>query len=165
MNKVALSAQEFPLPKWAGNLKKYTRNVLNVLGKDKWDISVLLCGDKTISSLNSSYRKKPGATDILSFSLDEGEKFPCCGSGKHGEIIISLESMRSNAKRYKISVDEELRRLLIHGILHLDGMDHSGSLEQEDSIEPGKKPEPMLYLQEEVLAQLSNEHIIGKDVL
>ena len=162
MNRVALSAQEFPLPKWALRLKKYTRNVLNVLGKDKWDISVLLCGDKTISSLNSRYRKKNGATDILSFSLDEGEKFPGRGKRKYSEIIISLDSMRSNARRFKICEDEELRRLLIHGILHIDGMDHAGSLEPVGSLE--NKSEPMLLLQEKILARLSNEHIIKKDI-
>jgi len=155
LNRVELSTEEFPMPKWAGNLKKFTKKTLAVLEKDKWDVSVVLCGDKTISALNSRYRKKAGPTDILSFDLDETDEFPGGGSRKHGEIIISLDSMRYNTARFNINEDEELRRLLIHGILHLDGMDHGSN----------DKNEPMLVLQEKVLTQLSNEFIIKKCLL
>jgi probable rRNA maturation factor len=149
MNRVQVSAEEVPLPAWGKSLKSYAQKVLAELGRDKWDLSVLLCGDKTISSLNSRYRRRAEATDVLSFVMDEGEPFP----GNHrlpGDIVISLETLGKNARRFKVSEDEELRRLLIHGILHLDGMDHPTN----------KDTEPMLQLQEQILANLAEESIV-----
>ena len=157
MNRVLVSAMETPLPGWTGLLKSYVRKVLAQLGRDKWDLSVLLCGDRTITALNSKYRGKAQATDILSFALDEGEQFPlnsrlAGGDRCRGDIAISLDTLRSNACRFKVSEDEELRRLLIHGILHLGGMDHRTNSSNE----------PMLQLQERILSDLAQVHIIGR---
>jgi len=156
MNRVEISAEEAPEPLWCNSLKHYALKVLDRLGRDKWDLSILLCGDRTISDLNSRYRGKPEATDVLSFNFDEGGG----GSpprGPHGriipgDIVISLDTLRENAGRFKISEDEELRRLLIHGILHLDGMDHRTN----------KKNEPMLRFQEQILTELAQDRIMEK---
>ena len=158
MNRVQVSSEEVPLPQWNKALKSFTLKVLSALDRDKWDLSILLCDDKTISVLNSRYRGKAEATDILSFALGEGEQFPGVPGGSRGrrlagDIVISLDTLKENARRFKISEDEELRRLLIHGILHLDGMDHSGN----------KETEPMLQVQERILKTLSDEHIIGRN--
>jgi probable rRNA maturation factor len=83
---------------------------------------------------------------VLSFFLGEtrrGRYFP-------GDIVISLETLEENAAYFKVEPDEELRRLLVHGILHLDGMDH----------ETNEKGESMLQLQEKVLAELAGERIL-----
>ncbi|MCL2138294.1 MAG: rRNA maturation RNase YbeY [Treponema sp.] len=158
MNRVFLNTEEIPLPKWGKNLKNFTLKTLSVLGKDKCDLSVLLCGDEAISRLNARYRHKAQATDVLSFAFNEGGQFPCAGNygSKRqfmGDIAISLDSLRNNALRFKICEDEELRRLLIHGILHLDGMKHSSN----------SKEEPMLIFQEKILMQLADERIIGRN--
>ena len=158
MNKVMVHAAEMPLPEWVKPLKEFVLKVLLLLKKDKWDLSILLCGDKTIKDLNKIYRGKDEATDILSFALDESRDFPPDEgrrSGRHtpGDIVISLETMRKNARRFQVEEDEELRRLLIHGILHLDGMDHKGNDEAE----------PMLQLQENILATLSKKQILGRN--
>ena len=154
MNRVAVSAEDVPLPGWGKSLKSFALKVLARLGAENWDLSVLLCGDKTISALNSGYRGKKGATDVLSFSLGEGEQFPAGLSGGNrflpGDIVISLDTLRENARRYRIGEDEELRRLLIHGILHLNGMDHRSNT----------KDEPMIRLQEEILAELAGQRIL-----
>ena len=97
MNRVLVSAEEVPLPEWGNSLRRYALKVLAELGRDKWDLSVLLCGDKTISSLNSHYRGKAEATDVLSFPLTEGEIFPgdsrlCEGRRLPGDIVISLDN-------------------------------------------------------------------------
>ena len=154
MNRVAVCTDDVPLPPWSASLKSYARKVLARLGRDKWDLSILLCGDKTISGLNSHYRGKAEATDVLSFSLDEGDTFPLSGRLAPGDIVISLDTLRENASHFNISEDEELRRLLIHGILHLDGMDHSSN----------EKAEPMLQLQERILSELAGEQIVGGNV-
>jgi len=157
MNRVMVHAAEIPLPKWVPGLKVYVRNVLLFLKKDKWDLSILLCGDKTIKDLNTIYRGKDEATDVLSFPLSKSADFPSDGkrrSGRYipGDIVISLDTLRENARRFKVEEDEELRRLLIHGILHLDGMDHKTNNETE----------PMLKIQENILAKLSKKQILGR---
>ena len=158
MNRVEISAGEEPVPLWRDSLKHYALKVLDRLGRDKWDLSILLCGDQTISDLNSRYRGKAEATDVLSFNMNEGEGCaPRATRGRFvpaGDIVISLDTLKENASRFKTSEDEELRRLLIHGILHLDGMDH----------QTNKETEPMLRFQEQILTELAQERIMGGKV-
>jgi len=155
VNRVEISAGEAPLPRWSKSLKIFALKVLNRMGRDQWNLSVLLCGDQTISELNFRYRGKAGATDILSFNMGDWGG----GGGPRerflsGDIVISLDTLRENACRFNVSEDEELRRLMIHGILHLDGMDHKTH----------KKDEPMLLLQEQILEELAEESIMGRNV-
>jgi probable rRNA maturation factor len=151
MNQAAVHAEEIPPPSWAEQVRAYVLRVLELLGKDAWELSVLFCNDAYIRSLNARYRRRDEATDILSFPLGETIK----GGGEKsrflpGDIVISLETLRENARYFEISEDEELRRLLIHGILHLNGMDHKTN----------EKTEPMLELQEKILADLAGESIL-----
>ncbi|MDR0322586.1 MAG: rRNA maturation RNase YbeY [Treponema sp.] len=150
MNSVAINAEEVPLPDWSNSVNCFTLKVLDEIKRDNWEVSILFCGDKTITGLNTQYRNKAEATDILSFNLGETIKDGDKSIYLPGDIVISLETLRENAGIFKISQDEELRRLLIHGILHLDGMEHK----THDSSEP------MLVLQEEILERLKDEHII-----
>jgi probable rRNA maturation factor len=157
MNRVMVHAAEMELPKWVKSLKSFVLKVLLYLKKDKWDVSILLCGDKTMKDLNTIYSGKKEATDVLSFAFGENRDFPAeekSRSRRHlpGDIAISLDSMKENARRFNIEEDEELRRLLIHGILHLDGMEHKTN----------DKTEPMLILQEKILSKLSKKRIIGR---
>jgi probable rRNA maturation factor len=151
MNKVTVSAEDVPLPLWSGALETFALKALDEIKRGNWELSVLLCGDKFITALNGQYRGKLEATDILSFNMgaetldDDGRHF------LPGDIVISLDTLRENARYFQTTEDEELRRLLIHGILHLDGMDHE-TTDQE---------EPMLALQEEILKKLCNERIIS----
>jgi probable rRNA maturation factor len=151
MNRVEVNAGEVPLPAWADGIRHYALKVLGELGKDHWDLSILLCNDAYIRSLNARYRHKDEATDVLSFELgtrveDEGGETRYAA----GDIVISLETLGENARYFKTTGDEELRRLLIHGILHLNGMDH----------ETNKKTEPMLRLQEAILTRLAGESVM-----
>ncbi|MDR0315321.1 MAG: rRNA maturation RNase YbeY [Treponema sp.] len=151
MNRVAARAEEVPLPEWSDALNNFALKVLAEIGRDNWDLSVLLCGDQTILSLNAQYRDKPESTDVLSFELgayDTGKD----GSTRYlpGDIVISLDTLKENARYFETPEDEELRRLLIHGILHLDGMDHKTN---DDS-------EPMITLQEHILEKLKTERIL-----
>jgi probable rRNA maturation factor len=150
MNRILLSMEDEPPPRWGKSLKNYALKILAEIGRDKWDLSILLCGDRTMTSLNSRYRGKAEATDVLSFALADGEQFPRnCRRRLPGDIVISLDTLNKNARRFNISEDEELRRLLIHGILHLDGMEHKTNT----------KTEPMLQLQEKILTSLKDEYI------
>jgi len=155
MNRVEISAEEVPLPAWTPAANSYILQVLEKLRLDSWDLSVLLCNNAYIRDLNFRYRNRDEPTDVLSFTL--GETVPGNETGEErylpGDIVLSLQALGENAEYFKVSDDEELRRLLIHGILHLNGMDH-GSNEAE---------EPMLRLQEQILTELSSRHIL-KDV-
>ena len=74
-----------------------------------------------------------------------------------GDIAISLETLPKTAEYFEVDTNTELKRLIIHGILHLNGMDHG-----EEHIEKGVVPtDEMLILQENLLADLSDEKIIG----
>ncbi|GBU29157.1 16S rRNA maturation RNase YbeY [Treponema sp. R8-4-B8] len=150
MNNVTINALEIPLPSWSGDACLFALKVLDEIKRDNWELSVLFCDDKTIADLNRQYRDKNEPTDILSFNLGETIKEGGKTTYLPGDIVISLDSMKENALYFQTPQDEELRRLLIHGILHLDGMDHK-TLE---------KDEPMLELQEKILDKLGKEQII-----
>jgi probable rRNA maturation factor len=126
--------------------------LLDQLQRDNWDLSVLFCGDAYIRSLNERFRQQDEATDVLSFAL--GETIAEAGESRYlpGDIIISLETLAENARYFKVSEDEELRRLLIHGMLHLDGWDHGTNGAHE----------PMLQLQERLLTTLGGERILPR---
>jgi probable rRNA maturation factor len=154
MNNVVINADGLPLPSWSSSAGCFAKKVLNEIKRDNWELSILFCGDNEITELNNRYRNINEPTDILSFNLGE-----TLNDGKKnvylpGDIVISLETLSKNAKYFQTQEDEELRRLLIHGILHLDGMEHKTI----------NKDEPMLVLQEEILNKLKNEYIIPSGV-
>lgn len=80
--------------------------------------SVLITGNSQIRRLNSSFRNKNSATDVLSFPASEPR------DGLAGEIAVSLDIAARNAKMLGHSVSVEIRILILHGILHLAGYDH-----------------------------------------
>jgi len=164
MNRVHFNAQGVPLPQWKEEAGGFVKAVLAALGRKNWEVSILFCNNAYIKSLNARYRRKDEPTDVLSFPMCEavgkthgfthGEPFGFTrgetGSGRRflaGDIVISLDALLENAQAFNVCADEELRRLLVHGILHLDGRDHA-------TLDPA---EPMLQLQESILAQLSEK--------
>lgn len=100
-------------------LKKLNRTAQAVARaeKAKGSIDVVFVSDAVIRKLNKKFRKISRATDVLSFEIKE--------EGILGEIAISKDTAKRNAKRYGVGVEEELKRLAIHGALHLSGYDHS----------------------------------------
>jgi len=152
LNRVDISVDESlgTIP-WLGKLESFALGVLELLEKKDWDISIHVCDNKTIQSLNAEYRGKDEPTDVLSFELEETiQETDGCFRFLAGDIVISLETLYENAEYFKVSPDEELRRLVIHGILHLSGMDH----------QTNDTSEPMLQLQEQILVQKKEEHIL-----
>jgi probable rRNA maturation factor len=150
MNRVEISVQGIELPLWTDNAEAFIQKVLAYLKHDQWDISLMFCDNACIRDLNRRFRGKDEATDILSFPL--GESIDEDGETwfLSGDLLISLETLKENARYFAVSEDEELRRLLIHGILHLDGFDHASNAETE----------PMLQFQEIIVAELAEERVI-----
>ena len=77
----------------------------------------LITNDEELRRLNRQFRKKDYATDVLSFPASIGD-------GALGEIAISFEKARQQAAQRRHAVDDEIRVLMLHGVLHLLGMDH-----------------------------------------
>ena len=157
-NRILISLGEDVIePVWFNKVEPFIQTVLQKLNYDNEEISVLFCSDEFIKELNSQYRNIDSATDVLSF--ENGEEYEDEeGLWKNvGDIAISLETLPKNAEYFEVDTNTELKRLIIHGILHLNGMDHG-----EEHIEKGVVPtDEMLILQENLLADLSDEKVIG----
>ena len=109
------------------DLKKIAGKILQLVGQNKVELSLSLVGDDETHSLNARYRKKNKPTDVLSFPSDGA-----LPGGKQllGDVVISVETAKRQAKERKISLNDELVTLLIHGILHLLGYDHERSAKE-----------------------------------
>jgi probable rRNA maturation factor len=129
VNVVDVAIRGVRAPRLRVGLAALCRRALAASGIDGWDLSVLLTDDAEIRGLNARYRGKDRATDVLSFPQGEpparGQRTAASGS-RHaaGDIVISVETLRRNAAERGIDERDELARLAVHGILHLDGMDH-----------------------------------------
>ena len=158
-NRILISLQEdFSAPAWFSEEKisAYVQSVLSKLGFDGEEISILFCNDDYIHELNKNYRDIDSATDILSF--ENGEKYTDEEGEwlEAGDIALSLETLPKNPDYFKVSENEELKRLLIHGILHLNGYDHG-----EEHIETDVPPtDEMLVLQEKILSDFGEVKLI-----
>lgn len=105
------------------SLRSTAGRALRALGHTRSEISVSLVSDEEISDLNEAWRGKKGPTDVLSFSLFEGEHREYRGK-MLGDIVIGLSAAQRQARDRHRSLDDEVARLLIHGLLHLLGHDH-----------------------------------------
>ena len=87
------------------------------------ELSLNLMSDVEIARLNERYRHKQGPTDVLAFSLLEGEGAEYRGV-LLGDVVVGIETAERQARRGRRTLDDELARLVIHGTLHLIGYDH-----------------------------------------
>ena len=110
-------------------IRKTVKNVLKNLGYPKAEISILLTDDRQIQEINKKYLNRDRATDVIAFSLREGP-FSDINPFLLGDVVISLETACDQAQQNGVKLEEETKRLLIHGILHLVGYDHEVSNEQ-----------------------------------
>jgi len=107
-------------------LEDRARRVLRALHHRRSELSLALVDDAEIAGLNEHYRGKSAPTDVLSFSLLEGDHSAYRGQ-LLGDVVISIESADAQARERHRGLDEEMARLLIHGVLHLLGHDHLGA--------------------------------------
>jgi probable rRNA maturation factor len=147
VNEVEVSSAGIDDPPWLRRCESFAAKVLSARGINRWELSILMTDDRTITELNRRYRNVDGPTDILSFSQEPSNAPPAVSPAPAGDIVISLETMIRNARQGDIPEEEELKRLVIHGILHLQGMDH-----QEEGS-------GMIELQEKILRRLQKERI------
>ena len=92
--------------------------------KDEGDINYIFCDDNYLHKLNVEFLNHDTLTDIISFDNSVGNEL-------HGDIFISVERVADNAKDFKVSFEEELRRVMIHGVLHYCGYKDKTYADQE----------------------------------
>jgi probable rRNA maturation factor len=97
-------------------------------------VTIQFISDAAMARLNQSFRHKRGTTDVLSFPVNDG-------SGPHrpspyiGDIAISPQTARRNARRFSRTLPAEMRILILHGMLHLAGFDHETDHGEMDRLE------------------------------
>ena len=107
-------------------VKKAAELLLELMEVPDAELSIVLVDDHHIAELNKNWRRKSGPTNVLSFSLTEGEDL-AMARNLLGDIVISVETAAREARKNGISVHRRLNGLLVHGFLHLLGYDHEKS--------------------------------------
>ena len=143
-NQVALSLANIDVP--VQPVVDTAQQILHIVGLHGVELSILLCDNQFIWPLNRDYRGKDAPTDVLSFAQREGE-----GADPNdpilGDVIISIERAAEQAPQHGKSLEDELKLLLVHGVLHLLGYDHIDAEEAEE----------MEHREREILSQLTVE--------
>jgi len=111
------------------------------LGLKSREVSVLFTEDHEMARLNKAYRRKEGPTNVLAFSMLEGEVVP--HSKVLGDIVISLDTAEREASQMGSPLFQHVVRLMIHGLLHLVGYDHE---EDEEAMTMDKEEERLISL-------------------
>ena len=103
------------------------------------EFSITLLGDQEMAELNARYLGRNAPTDVLAFSMGTNER-------PLGDVYVCMDQASRQAREYKISLDEELVRLVVHGVLHVLGHDHPEGSDRFTS--------PMFKLQERLVCRL-----------
>jgi rRNA maturation RNase YbeY len=104
-------------------LRRSARAIFVALGFPAAEVSITLLDDPAMAHLAGRFGRPSRPTDVLAFSTLEGEG-PEFRGASFGDVVFSVETADRQARERRIELDDELRNLLIHGILHLVGMDH-----------------------------------------
>ena len=102
--------------KGKNKIAKIIEKVIGSAGRIPGDLSFIFTTDESLLKINIEFLGHDYYTDVITFDYSEN-------NFTHGEVYISIETVKENAKRYKVTFNEELERVMIHGCLHLIGYD------------------------------------------
>ena len=102
----------------------WIKQVAQTYGKTIGEVGYLFVDDDKILEVNREFLQHDYFTDIITFDY-------CEGNTLNGDIVISLDTVKTNAEKYKKTYSDELHRVIIHGILHLCGINDKGKGERE----------------------------------
>ena len=108
------------------SFNKICENIFRDKNHEEANITLILSGDEKLRELKNTFFQQDVFTDVITFNLEE------TGDPIEGEIYISLERVKENARKFKQNVDMELRRVIIHGCLHLMGFDDQTSEDKKE---------------------------------
>ncbi len=98
-------------------------NVITSENKKEGEINYIFCDDEYLHKINVEYLDHDTLTDIISFDYSMGNEL-------HGDIFVSVERVKDNATDFNVSFEEELKRVLVHGILHYCGYKDKGEVDE-----------------------------------
>lgn len=127
------SENDFELEK-VSSYESWVKNVISSEGKKTGEISFIFCDDEYLLEINQKYLDHDTYTDIISFDASVGNIL-------NGDIFISTERVSENADSYEVEFSEELKRVIIHGVLHLCG--YKDKTPEEEKIMREKEEEKM----------------------
>src|SRR5258708_19594223 len=107
----------------AKHWREFAVEALRVLGKSEQNATIVFVGDEAIRKLNRQFRGKNYATDVLSFP-SAAEAFEVDQQNELGEVVISVQRAAAQARSNGLSFSNEMKQLILHGLLHLSGYDH-----------------------------------------
>lgn len=122
---ISFFAEDIAMPKMKRNeLRKWIKAVAQKHGYKTGEISYIFCSDKRILEVNNEFLQHDYYTDIITFDYTEGKTIS-------GDLFISLDTVTSNAEKFNTDPTSEFHRVVIHGILHLCGINDKGPGERE----------------------------------
>jgi rRNA maturation RNase YbeY len=98
-------------------------NVITSENKKEGEINYIFCDDEYLHKINLEYLNHDTLTDIISFDYTMGNEIS-------GDVFVSVERVKDNAKDFNVAFDEELKRVLVHGVLHYCGYKDKGEAEE-----------------------------------
>ncbi len=114
---------------------EWLSQVISSEGKKEGDINFILCDDEYLHKINVEYLQHDTLTDVISFDY-------CVGDELHGDVFISVERVRVNAVEFAVGFNDELLRVMAHGILHYCG--YGDKTEVEEKVMREKEEEKMI---------------------
>lgn len=117
-------------------ISEWLSNVIISESKKEGDINYIFCDDEYLHKINVEYLDHDTLTDIISFDYSVGNEL-------HGDIFVSVERVADNAKDFNVSFDEELKRVLVHGILHYAGYKDKS---EDDELKMRQKEEEKIEM-------------------
>ena len=122
---ITYNADGIAMPKLKRRLlNRWIKAVAESYGRKVGEIGYMFVDDAKILAVNNNYLGHDYYTDIITFDYDEGDTI-------NGDLVISLDTVRTNAVQFGKDYDEELHRVIIHGVLHLCGINDKGPGERE----------------------------------
>ncbi len=111
------------------SFKKLAQKILRDF-KERGDLNIILVSDGYMKKLNQRFTRRKGTTDVLSFGFREKDTLK--GKGTFlGEVYISVDKAINQAEYYRVPFEQELKRLVAHGVLHLLGYEHKNKKDEE----------------------------------
>jgi len=103
--------------------RKWIRNTIQTESCKEGNINIIFTNNTTIQKINQTYLSRDYFTDVIAFNFNEGDLI-------HGDIYIGVETVKTNAQKFSTDFCQELKRVIIHGVLHLIGYNDKTTAEK-----------------------------------
>ena len=128
---ILYTTENVKMPNIRRDTSAWIKAVAATYGKRVGDIGYIFCDDEKILEVNRQYLQHDYYTDIITFDYCEDARLMGKKDTISGDLFISLDTVRTNAEQQGTTYEEELHRVIIHGILHLCGINDKGPGERE----------------------------------